>query len=815
MVELDKRLRRMPDRTDKCSEDLRRQMEESAFELDQLRRQVRDLECALVDVQSSMTWELARVINATINPLVPLGSRRRRFLKIGYQCVRAIPKLREHRWVAHNAGVLPRTRGRAERESLPGRLSGDRLGSLFHRSPRLPSAPLKFPNFDHVVVSIIIPVFNNWAFTFACLGSIQEFTDGLAYEVIVSDNASTDETAEMMKWIEGVTYSRNDQNLGFIGSCNKGATRARGEFLLFLNNDTVVTPGWLDWLLATFHDVPGTGLAGAKLVFPDGRLQDAGGAIWNDASGWNYGKFRDPDHPRYNFVREVDYCTGACIMVPRALFERFGGFDTLYKPAYYEDTDLAFKIREAGYKVVYQPLSKVVHYEGLTHGRSVQNGVKSYQIVNQEKFRTRWNRRLAAHPETPHTDVRIVHPNGLDSASRGQVLVIDRRLPMADRDADSVRMLELLRSIRRTGHHVTFIPDDLVAGAPYRQQAQRSGVEVIHRPFYDSVPSFLSQHGHDFDLVIVSRAEVAARHMASIKHFAPCAKVIFDAVDLNYLRSDRETAFKQDKALRAAVARRKQQEFRLARLSNLTLVASTEEMDMLAQECSGLDIIVFPRIYTLEEREIPGVDNRCNLIFIGSFEQPSETDAILYFVREIFPLVAERIPQAVFQVIGDEPPPEIRRLSCSNIEILGCVADVRPCVDRARISVVPMRSGACVKGKLNPGLALGVPTVLTSIAAEGLSLVHEENAMIADDPRSFAEAIDRVWNSVDLWERLSAGGRRYVQEHFSAEVASRHINELLAWTGLSVIRDEAPCPGPHTTRQSIANALAETTASAN
>src|SRR5262249_18375351 len=147
------------------------------------------------------------------------------------------------------------------------------------------------------------------------------------------------------------------------------------------NNDTTVTEGWLDALIGTFQTIPNTGLAGAKLIYPDGRLQEAGGIIWRDASGWNYGNGDDPDHPRFNFVREVDYCSGACIIVPRGLFDELGGFDSCYAPAYYEDTDLAFKIREAGRKVIYQPMARIIHHEGLTSGKSVNSGVKAHQRI--------------------------------------------------------------------------------------------------------------------------------------------------------------------------------------------------------------------------------------------------------------------------------------------------------------------------------------------------------------------------------------------------------------------------------------------------
>ena len=143
---------------------------------------------------------------------------------------------------------------------------------------------------------------------------------------------------------------------------------ARGDYVLFLNNDTLVTAGWLDALVRCIEEAPHAGLVGAKLIYPDGRLQEAGGIVFADGSGWNYGRFDDPADPRYNFRREADYCSGAAILLRRDLFLQLGRFDARYAPAYYEDTDLAFAVRAAGKKVFYEPRAMVIHFEGITSG---------------------------------------------------------------------------------------------------------------------------------------------------------------------------------------------------------------------------------------------------------------------------------------------------------------------------------------------------------------------------------------------------------------------------------------------------------------
>ena len=264
--------------------------------------------------------------------------------------------------------------------ALPNQQSNSR------REPRSPTRPIEFKVQDEVDVSIIIPVFNQFHFTQACLASIQEHQGAERLEVIVIDDCSTDATAEVIAKLPGVVYLRNESNRGFIASCNRGAEEARGEFLVFLNNDTEVRPGWLSALRETFQFEPEAGLVGSKLIFPDGRLQEAGGIIWRDGSGWNRGKFQDPRKPEYNFLREVDYCSAACVMIPKSVFESVGGFDSKYAPCYYEDTDLAFKLRRQGLKVFYQPVSEVIHYEGATGGTDLSAGAKKYQEVNRETF---------------------------------------------------------------------------------------------------------------------------------------------------------------------------------------------------------------------------------------------------------------------------------------------------------------------------------------------------------------------------------------------------------------------------------------------
>ena len=248
--------------------------------------------------------------------------------------------------------------------------------------------------------SIVIPAFNQGRYTRDCLEQLRRtLPDSFNGEVIVVDDGSTDFTPAMLAALAQdwpvLKVLRNRQNFGFIDSCNRGAQAATGAFLIFLNNDTLPQPGWFLPLLQLFERYADAGAVGGKLIYPDGTLQEAGGIIFSDGSGWNFGRNDSAiDHPLYNHVREVDYCSGALLATRREVFLSLDGFDTRYQPAYYEDTDYCFKVRQRGLKVYYQPESVVIHFEGISSGTDITSGIKQYQAINKQKFVDKWQQAL-------------------------------------------------------------------------------------------------------------------------------------------------------------------------------------------------------------------------------------------------------------------------------------------------------------------------------------------------------------------------------------------------------------------------------------
>ena len=624
-------------------------------------------------------------------------------------------------------------------------------------------------------VSVIIPVYGKIAYTLRCLSSISVNPPSADFEVIVVDDCSPDNTAGVIETIPGVRLLRNAENLGFIRSCNAGANASRGEYLLFLNNDTEVQANWMDELLRTFCEFPGTGLAGSKLVYPDGRLQEAGGIIWQDGSAWNFGRFQDPYLPVYNYAREVDYCSGASIMVPKALFDELGGFDEHYLPAYCEDSDLALKIRDKGYRVIYQPMSAVIHYEGITSGTDTSQGAKAYQIENSRKLFERWHDRLQAY-QAPG-----VEPGSAkDRRASRRALVIDHCTPMPNHDAGSVTVFNLLLLLREMDFQVTFIPEDNFLYMPeYTTALQRAGTEVLYIPYVTTVEQHLKECGQRYDLAFLFRPGVVERHLISIRKYCTKAKVLFHTVDLHFLRMSREAELQSDKAKQKAADEMKQRELAAILAVDAAIVHSTAELELLRPYLPDAKLHVFPLIMDIRGPRKTFSERR-DIVFVGGFQHTPNVDAVHYFSTEIMPLLRKQLPGVRFYAVGSKPPAEIQALASEDIIITGFVEDLTPLLDKMRVSVAPLRYGAGIKGKIGTAMAVGLPVVATSLAAEGMSLTEGENILVADGSEAFADTITKIYQNEALWNHISQMGLAFADKAWGAETAWGILAAILA-----------------------------------
>lgn len=635
--------------------------------------------------------------------------------------------------------------------------------------------PLRLTTSEKPQVSIVIPVYGQHQTTYQCLKSIAENPPTQAYEVILADDCSPEPAAEALAVVDGVRIVRAEQNQGFVGNSNMGAEAARGEYLVLLNNDTLLTSGALDALVNTFDQHTNVGMVGAKLLNADGSLQEAGGIIWRDGSGWNWGRNQRADDPRFNYVRDVDYCSGAVLALKRDLFTQLGGFDEYYKPAYYEDTDLAFKIRQQGLRVLYQPAAEVFHLEGISHGTDESSGVKAYQVSNGKKFYERWRDVLDTHNEN------AVDPeNQSHRYCKGNVLVIEACMITPDQDSGSIRMLNLLQILRGEGYHVTFIADNLEYREKVVCQLNALGVEVLYGDWAGSVRRALRQRGADLDAVFISRHYIASQYASLVRAVAPRAKLIFDTVDLHFVREEREGELNQDKTLLAQAVQTKRKELDLIRHCDITLVVSEFEKQLLADIAPDARVEIVSNIHSIKPPR-PDYTEREGILFVGGFRHPPNIDAMQWYTTDVLPHLETLLPGVKTTIIGSHMPESIKALEAHpSLRVLGFVEDIEPELTRARVSIAPLRYGAGVKGKVNEAMNYAIPVVATACAVEGMHAEDGKDCLIAESGEDFARAIAKVYKDATLWRLISAGGVANLEAHFSPEAARPAIQRILS-----------------------------------
>ena len=660
------------------------------------------------------------------------------------------------------------------------------------RRPR-ESAPLivhaTLPRSADPLVSIVIPIYGKWDYTARCLESIARHHEAQAVEVIVVDDKSPDRSLHMLRQIHGVVVVALETNLGFTRAANAGIAASKGRHVVMLNNDAEVTSGWLTALLRVVTSEPDVGIVGAKLVFPDGRLQEAGGIIFNDGNGWNYGKFDDASAPQYNFRKDVDYCSGAAILITRRLLDRVPGFDERYAPAYYEDADLAFEARKHGLRVIYEPSAIVIHHEGISHGADENVGTKRFQPINRVKFVEKWGQVLE---EQFPSDGRSVTRASVRRRGNGTIVIVDHMVPRWREDAGSLRMHRILLALRRMSYDVILVPENRAPMPEYSRALEAEGVLVWYG--WGDFWGYLRDIEPEIAMVMLSRTSVASLFIRNVREVLPNVPLAFDTVDLHFLREQRRAELRDAGGKPKGALATRELELAMIRSADLTLVVSDYEKKVLEAVVPTATVLVLPIVHD-SVRAAPDDEPRTDITFVGSFQHDPNVDAVRWLVRDIFPLIAVKIPDARLVVVGMNPPADVVAMAPQNVQFLGWVDDLQPIHARSRVSVAPLRYGAGVKGKVADAWANGVPVVMTMIAAEGMQVIPGETALLADDAEAFADAVAELYSDDELWRSVVVAGRAHVDLMFGQARVRSLLADIIEQTRLaSAQRAESPVP---------------------
>lgn len=360
----------------------------------------------------------------------------------------------------------------------------------------------------------------------------------------------------------------------------------------------------------------------------------------------------------------------------------------------------------------------------------------------------------------------------------GRILVIDHKTPRPDQDSGSASTFAFLQGLVNLGFEVRFAPFDLRHDGRYTEDLAALGVRPLTAPKWRSIDAVVKQ-ARECDVVLLYRAPIAAQLFDRVRKRAPGAKIVFHAVDLHFLRMEREAALSGVQADYDEAAAMRLRELDLVGRADMSIVVSAYERDLLGRLTPTARVRHLPIIREVPpESSLGGVGgSRQGVLFIGGYEHRPNVDAMTWFVSEVWPCVRlRRLPERLI-IAGSKVPDGVAALASQDIEIRGYVDDLAATFAACKLSIAPLRYGGGIKGKIVTSLSYGVPVVATSVAAEGMGLVHEEHVLVADEPAAFADQIARLCADTALWQRLAANGRRFFMDNFSLQAGTARIRE--------------------------------------
>ncbi|MEK6282043.1 MAG: glycosyltransferase [Acidobacteriota bacterium] len=638
---------------------------------------------------------------------------------------------------------------------------------------------IEFPSHATPKVSIILVLYNRAELTLPCLYSILR-SDVDSYEVVIVDNASTDETPSLLAKIKGAEIVRNGTNLHFLRACNQAAKKARGKYILLLNNDAQLVAGSISTALRTLNSSSDIGAVGGKIILPDGTLQEAGSIIWQDGSCLGYGRGDSPFAPAYMHKRDVDYCSGAFLLTYRELFLEDGGFDEDYSPAYYEETDYCVRLWKRGMRVVYDPNVIIFHYEFAS--ASSQRSAIDLQIEHRKIFANKHRDWLQ--PQQAAAPVNILAARAHVKEGQRQILFLDDCVPHLTLGRGFPRSNRILTELVNLGHAVTFYPtlkpleewSDVYQDIP-------SEVEVMLECGLQKLRDFLYERSHYYDLILISRPHNMAPFksvLAENPNLCGRARIIYDAEALSSYREIEQRRLGGQELSKVEQAQLISDEMSLTDNCDCVVSVSDRESREFSRHgpkqvhTLGHSVEIAPTPNDFEERQ--------DILFVGaipSLNSPN-ADSMIWFSEDILPLIQESLGKDVKLVIAGLTCPEFQaRFNNGSIQLVGKVDDLVPLYNRARLFVAPTRFSAGIPLKVCEAAAHGLPTVATSLTGLQLGWDHERELLLADNPQDFAEACIRLYEDSALWHRLRDTMIERAREDFSPEIFSKQLKLII------------------------------------
>jgi GT2 family glycosyltransferase len=627
---------------------------------------------------------------------------------------------------------------------------------------------LNFSSNNKIEITIIIAAYNNLDITLNCLLSILVFETKLKYEIILIDDHSS--MVDYRTFGFKFRVIRNDMNFGFIKSNNLASKKARGKFLFFLNNDTLINKSTINELHKSYFFNEKVGAVGSMSVSNQFLIQEAGAFTFKSGRCCNYGRGDNPMKSIYNFTREVDYCSACSLFIKKRLFYKLGFFDTRYCPAYYEDVDLAFKIRKKKLKVLYEPKSFLYHYEGSTSGRDIKSGVKKYQVINQIKFKKKWSKELKKY----HSNIN----QQLKMKENIHVLIIDDLIPDHLNDAGSFYVYNFLQILlyfkikltvlgsKEGGLNKNFFSN--------KNFLEKQGIEIFFRNAADSTNEFIRTRINSFDYIIISRPDNFNYFQQFIKNKK---KIIYSMVDYHQKRLHSEFVFK-NKDKNNDYFLTKDLEDKALKLSNKVLCfGKKDEIDLIKDNKNiKKKIILFPLVNKIiKNNDNFKLSDKRNLLFIANFSHEPNLTSLNNFIENFFIKLCKINKKIKLNVVGNIE--NNRRISHKQIIYKGHVNNLSTIFNETLFSIVPIEYGAGISGKLLYSMANGTPCLVSKFIEKQMNLTSGVNCLTIDYNKDITY-FNQFFFDKKLIKKLSNNSIKFIKDNYSLNANIKNIREI-------------------------------------
>lgn len=613
------------------------------------------------------------------------------------------------------------------------------------------ASPLQFERHTEPQLTVVVVLFNQAELTYLCLESLLA-TDNVDFQLLIIDNNSTDETSDLLSLVDGADIIRSTENLGFLRAVNMGLSHVTSPNILLLNNDTILEPEAIGFALERLESAPDVGAVGAKIKLLDGTLQEAGSIIWSDGSCAGYGRGDSPDAPQYQFMRSVDYCSGAFLMLRTQDFLDLGGFDEQYAPAYYEESDLCVRLIEKGFRIIYEPKAEILHYEFASSDG--YEGASKLQQRNQKLFIQKHQRFLSTKRRSNARDLIFARTQN----EFPNLLILDDRVPYSSLGSGFPRCSDMLQVFSELKLNITYFPMNFPSDdwkKIYRNFPDT--IEFMLDTGVEGLPHFLSQRKGFYDCILISRDH----NMSAFNKIASNSPELFENVKIVY---DAEAVTSPREIMRRRLAGEAISETEESAAINAELSEAMGTSSVIAvsqreadyfQNAGHKNVHVVGHQATIYSDQ-PTLSERNGLLFVGALQDEGSpnVDSLHWFISFVLPVIRQKIDDITLTVVGDSSAPSLMSIEDEHIEFTGRVESIDHYFDAARVFIAPTRFAAGIPHKIHEAAARGIPCVSTQLLATQLGWSNEEQLLVGDSPQAFAEQCLRLLEKSDLWHKI-------------------------------------------------------------